>query len=83
MKAESCGSLPRNKKQVSNFQSSKSPSNIRDPLFAVIEQCKREESQVDPYIRSVQGAPDPLCLLATDRQLNDMSRFVPTVKNSQ
>lgn len=43
MKAESCGSL--NKKQVSNFKSSKSASSIRDPLFAVIEQCKREESQ--------------------------------------
>ena len=76
MKVESCGSLPRNRKHVSNFRlSMKSTSSLRDPLFAVIEQCKREESQAEPFICSFQGAPDAMCLLAKDRQLNDMVSF--------
>ena len=75
--ATSCGSLPRNRKQVSNFRSlSKAQvSDERDPLFAIIEQCKKEESQVDPFIRCVQGAPDAMCVLARERQLTDMVRF--------
>ena len=40
-----------------------------------MEQCKKEESQVDPFIRNVLGAPDAMCILAQDRQLNDMVRF--------
>lgn len=59
----SCGSLPRNKKQVANVKSPK--CDVRDPLFAVIEQCKNEESQVE---RNVQGAPDAMCVIASNRQ---------------
>lgn len=75
--ATSCGSLPRNRKQVSNFRSlSKAQvSAERHPLFALIEQCKKEESQVDPFIRCVQGAPDAMCVIARERQLTDMVRF--------
>lgn len=62
--AKSCGSLPRNRKQVSNMKSSVKPkSDMRDPLFSVIEQCKKQESRVEPFIRNVQGAPDAMCVL--------------------
>ena len=72
----SCGSVPRNKKQVSNIKSTLKPKcTERDPLFAVIEQCKQEESQVQPFIRNVQGAPDAMCVLASDNQLHDVARF--------
>ena len=40
-----------------------------------METCKREESQVDPFVRNVQGAPDAMCVLAKDHQLNDLVRF--------
>ena len=76
MKAESVGSIPRNRKQVYNIKSSlKEMSEIRDHLFSVMEQCKKEESCIDSFIRMVQGAPDAMCILVKDRQLNDMSRF--------
>ena len=76
MGIDSRGSLPRNKKQVSNMKLlSKPKSDTHDPLFAIMEQCKKEESQVDPFIRNVLGAPDAMCILAQDRQLNDMVRF--------
>ena len=56
------GSLPRNKKQICNLKLRSKPSpNMCDPLFAIMEQCKQEESQVDPFICNVQGAPDMQC----------------------
>ena len=41
----------------------------------MIEQCKKEESKADPFIRAVQCAPDAMCLLTTNRQLHDIVRF--------
>jgi hypothetical protein len=74
MNTDSVGSLPRNKEQIYNIVSSGKP-NTHDPLFAIIEICKKEESQVDPFIRNVQGAPDAMCVLAKQHQLNDLVRF--------
>lgn len=74
--ASSCGSLPRNRKQISNVKSCmKGESTDRDPLFSVMEQCKKEQSLADPFLRIVQAVPDTMCLLTSDRQLNDMVRF--------
>ena len=43
MGASSCGYLPRNKKQVSNLKVTAKPvSEDYDPLFALMEQCKKE-----------------------------------------
>lgn len=75
LNATSCGSVPRNKKQVSNIKSTLPKCTERDPLFAVIEQCKQEESRVQPFIRNVQGAPEAMCVLASDKQLHDVARF--------
>lgn len=36
--------------------------------------CKKSSgSQV--YVRSVEAAPEPMCILTTDQQLSDMERF--------
>ena len=74
MKAESCGSLPRNKKQISNMKMVSKPqtSDDRDPLFAIIQKCKEDESHCDQFIRNIQGAPDAMCVLAN---LQDLIRF--------
>ena len=67
------GDLPRNIKQVSNLKYETSGSKTeKDDLYAVLE-----KSQTDPvkFVRKVQLAPDPACILATDRQLNDVVRF--------
>lgn len=79
--ASSCGSLPRNRKQISKLKMSMKTESIpRDSLFVVMEQCKREQSQADPFIRIVQAAPDAMCLLANDWQLHDMARFCTDLK---
>ena len=75
--ASSCGSLPRNRKQIANIKQKalKGTQSEKDPLFSVMEECKKEQSQVDPFLRIVQAAPDAMCLLVSDRQLHDMARF--------
>ena len=77
---ESCGSLPRNKKQIANMRSLAntnvtSNEDERDSLYAIIEQCKQEETGCDPFVRCVQGALDAMCVLATNLQLQDLVRF--------
>ena len=40
-----------------------------------MEECKLQQSQADPFLRNVQAVPDAMCLLASNRQLNDIVRF--------
>ena len=40
-----------------------------------MEECKKEQSHADPFIRAVKAAPEPMGVLARDRQLKDMARF--------
>ena len=76
LNANSCGSVPRNRKQVANVKSSmKVEPSVKDPLFSVMEECKQQQSRADPFLRMVQAAPDAMCLLTNSRQLHDMARF--------
>ena len=71
LEANSCGSLPRNKKQVANVKfNMKTEPKEKDQLFSVMEECKLQQSRADPFLRNVQAAPDAMCLLASNRQLN-------------
>ncbi len=37
--------------------------------------CKESEKTGDKFIRSVERAPEPMCVLCTDQQLADLDRF--------
>lgn len=77
----SAGSVPRSSKQISDFKgASKGKSSAKDTLYSVMEECKKEQSRATPYIRCVQAAPDPVCILAFDRQINDMVRFCTNIE---
>ena len=41
----------------------------------MIERCKWKKSQVNLFIPSLQSAPDAMCILVTDQQLNKMVCF--------
>ena len=79
MAASSLGQLPRNREQVKNIRrkvNSQVPlcsrKSIRDPLFMVMEQSKLSG---DKFVRVVTASPEPMCILATDNQLDDLVRF--------
>ena len=81
MAASSQGKLPRNRLQISNVRRKIgtnlpicSSKGVRDPLFMVMEQGKLCESG-DKFVRVVTACPEPMCILASDQQLNDLARF--------
>ena len=40
-----------------------------------MKECKETSSGGEAFIRSVQAAPEPMCVLATNQQLSDVQRF--------
>ena len=48
-----------------------------DTLTHVLHQCKETSSSSDAFIRSVEAAPEPMCVLATNQQICDLQRFSP------
>ena len=82
------GQLPRGRQQVKDFgrkprdKTSVHMKNISgagkndDPWFRLLGVCKKQASdRKSAFIRDVRVAPEPMCVLTTDRQLNDMVRF--------
>ena len=85
MNAQSSCDLPQNRKQVYNLVSARKiseekipslPSSIpsTDVLAEIMHMCK-DTSASQAYVRSVEAAPEPMCVLATDQQLVDIERF--------
>ena len=86
MNARSGCDLPRDRKQVYNINSAAKNHGQgslsaalktlprTDVLAQVMQMCK-ETSGSQAYIRSVEAAPEPMCILATDQQVADLERF--------
>ena len=74
MGANSACDLPRNRKQVKNLKySAKSHSQgSADVLAHVMQMCKDSSDSDTVYVQSVEGAPEPMCVLATKQQLVDI-----------
>lgn len=80
MEASSMCSIPRNVKQIYNLKQSQNfvekTTKDKDDLFSIIERCKSEQSLTNPFIRSIQAAPEPMCVCVTDLQLSEMEKFL-------
>ena len=73
---QSLGDAPRNPKQIDNARYRLSnPHAHRDSFFEVMKECMQGQSRADPFIRSVQAAPEATCVLASEYHLNDLERF--------
>lgn len=78
--ARSMGSLPKSREQVSYYKhrgentSSSGRNKSEDVLYNVMLQCKSNNS--DAFVRTVVAAPEPMAVLCTDQQLDDMVRFL-------
>ena len=75
MEKEECpgiGKLPHSKKQVSDIRKKLFVSKQTDDLAVMMERCKCVEPGEPEFVRAVQAAPQPLCVLATDLQLKQV-----------
>ena len=79
----SLGQVPRNRQQVKDFarnraqhSSSKNlsgPGQTNDPWYRLLAESKSQgNNKSTAFIRDVRVTPEPLCVLTTDRQLNDL-----------
>ena len=94
MRAKSGCDLPRNRRQIYNTkQAIKTKSENQSGLIAgsisrsdtlaqVMQVCKETSSSMDAFVRSVEAAPEPMCVLATNQQLADLERFCTTSPSS-
>ena len=62
-------------KKKQEFRSKPASSQNADTLTAIMHQCKETSTGPHAYIRAVQAVPEPVCVLATDQQINDLVRF--------
>ena len=78
LKARSAGSIPKSRSQVHYHQLQNKPKSAKnDALFSVMIQCKSTDPESDKaFVRSVVAAPEPMAVLCTTQQLNDMVRFL-------
>lgn len=72
----SAGSLPKNREQVSYYRSKEASSKSKTPvdvLYNVMLQCKSSDHA---FVWRFVAAPEPMAVLCTDQQLDDMVRFL-------
>ena len=72
--ARSVGSLPKSREQVSYYKhKGEQETNIKksDILYNVMLQCKSNHF-IGPFVHTVVAAPEPMAVLCTDQQLDDM-----------
>jgi len=81
LNASNLGELSRNRQQVAHMRhgghitsSLCSNKSTRDPLFMVMEQSKLQDGE-DSFVRTVTACPEPMCLLTTNWQLDDLVHF--------
>ncbi|XP_065893381.1 uncharacterized protein [Dysidea avara] len=73
------GALPKSHQQVSYYKCKEKGQEDQghkfDVLYNVMLQCK-SSNPGNEFVRAVAAAPEPMAVLATDRQLDDMVRFL-------
>ena len=90
----SIGQMPRNRQQVKDLARNQSAASCKksmsgnyehdDPWYRILGESKKQTSnKKTAFIRDVRVAPEPLCILVTDWQLNDLKRFCCNPVNSK
>ena len=92
MEAHSSCDLPRDRRQIYNLKRKSvtekenallPPSVLKtDTLACIMQKCKDTYSSTDAFIRSVEAAPEPMCVLSTDQQVRDIERFCTQTPSS-
>ena len=72
------GDLPKSRQQVSDVKRSLKSHKHKDQVAELIKMSRVEANDSAPFIRRAQVSPEPACLLASSRQLNDVGRFCTT-----
>ena len=78
----SLSDVPRNRKQVENAKYRGKETRSQDELYDLTLKSKVEEEAGKVYIRRLQVAPSPACVLVSDGQVQDVKRFCANTTNT-
>lgn len=73
--ARGAASLPRNRRQIAYARGQKQMKDP-NPLYSIMMECKISQGKSDCFVQDVKAAPQPMCVLSTEWQLDDMVRFL-------
>ena len=73
--ARSAASLPRGRRQISYAREQKQLKD-QNPLYSIMLECKLAQGKSDIFVQDVKAAPQPMCILSSEWQLDDMVRFL-------
>lgn len=73
--AKSAASLPRNRRQIAYARGQKQTKDP-NPLYSIMLECKLSQGKADSFVQDVKAAPQPMCVLSTEWQLDDTVRFL-------
>lgn len=69
------GDLPKSRQQVTDVKRSLKSHKDKDQIAELIKMSRVEANDSASFLRRVQVSPEPACLLASSKQLNDVGRF--------
>ena len=75
LKAHGAASLPRDRRQV---KYARQHQQVKDtnPLYSIMLECKLAQGTSQIFVQDVKAAPQPMCILSSEWQLDDMVRFL-------
>ena len=73
--ARSAACVPRDSRQISYLREKKH-SKDPNPLYSIMLECKLAQGKAEVFVQDVKAAPQPMCVLSFNRQLDDMERFL-------
>ena len=75
LQAKGAASLPRDRRQIKYARDHKQ-SKDPNPLYSIMLECKLAQGKSDVFVQDVKAAPQPMCVLSSEWQLDDMVRFL-------
>ena len=75
LEVKGAGCVPRNRRQISSARRKTQPKDA-NPLYSVMLECTLQQGKSAGFVKDVKAAPQPMCVLSFDWQLNDMERFL-------
>ena len=73
--AKSAGCVAHGSRQISYLHEKKCGKDP-NPLYSIMLECKLVQGKAEVFVQDVKAAPQPMCVLSFNWQLNDMERFL-------
>ena len=75
LQASSAASLPRSRRQI-KYACDNQQVKDSNLLYSIMFECKLAQGKSGAFVQDVKAAPQPMCVLCFDWQLDDMVRFL-------